>query len=57
MAAALAAVCPRARIVLTSADVTDVPGEALRACAAVAFVPKAELAVVDLGALFTPADA
>ena len=51
VAASLAAACPRARIVLTSAGVDHVPAEVLRACAAVAFVPKQELAVTDLGAL------
>jgi DNA-binding NarL/FixJ family response regulator len=51
VAASLAAACPRARIVLTSAAVDRVPAEVLSACAAVAFVPKQELAVTDLGAL------
>jgi CheY-like chemotaxis protein len=51
VAAALAAACPGARIVLTSAGIDHVPAAALRACAAVAFVPKQELAVTDLGAL------
>ena len=55
VAAALAAACPGARIVLTSADVAYVPPELLRASTAVAFVPKEELAGADLGALFTPA--
>jgi CheY-like chemotaxis protein len=54
VAAALAVACPGARIVLTSADVAYVPPELLRACTAVAFVPKEELAGADLGALFTP---
>lgn len=54
VAASLAAACPRARIVLTSAKFADVPPEALRECTAVAFVPKEELAVADLAALFTP---
>jgi CheY-like chemotaxis protein len=55
VAASLAAVCPGVRIVLTSANVADVSPELLRASAAVAFVPKEELAVADLGRLFTPA--
>jgi CheY-like chemotaxis protein len=55
VAASLAAVCPRARIVLTSANVTDVSPELLRQSAAIAFVPKEELACADLGRLFTPA--
>ena len=54
VAASLAAACPGARIVLTSADFADVPVEVLRECTAVAFVPKAELADADLAALFTP---
>jgi CheY-like chemotaxis protein len=52
VAASLAAACPRARIVLTSAEVDHVPADVLRTCAAVAFVPKHELAVTDLAALF-----
>jgi two-component system, NarL family, invasion response regulator UvrY len=55
VAAALAAACPGARIVLTSADVAYVPPELLQACTAVAFVRKEELVGADLGALFTPA--
>jgi DNA-binding NarL/FixJ family response regulator len=55
VAAALAAQCPAARIVLTSADVAYVPAQLLADCAAIAFVPKEELAGTDLGALFTPA--
>lgn len=54
VSAALAALCPATRIVLTSADVRHVPAETLRACAATAFVPKEELAAADLGALFGP---
>jgi DNA-binding NarL/FixJ family response regulator len=54
VAAQLAAVCPEARIVLTSASVTYVPEEMLRECAAIAFVRKEELADVDLAGLFTP---
>jgi CheY-like chemotaxis protein len=52
VATSLAAVCPAARIVLTSAELDRVPANILRTCAAVAFVPKQELAVADLGALF-----
>ena len=52
VAASLAVVCPGARIVLTSAEVGHVPAQVLRTCAAVAFVPKEQLAVTDLGALF-----
>jgi CheY-like chemotaxis protein len=53
VAAALAASCPGARIVLTSADADQVSAEVLKACAATAFVPKQELAVADLRALFS----
>ena len=56
VAAALAAVCPTARIVLTSANVGDVPAQVLAGCAAIAFVPKEELVRADLDALFRPAD-
>jgi CheY-like chemotaxis protein len=52
VAASLAAVCPAARIVLTSADADRVPPALLKASAAVAFVPKQQLAVTDLAALF-----
>ena len=52
LATTLAAACPRARIVLASADFDHVPGEILETCAAAAFVPKDELATADLGALF-----
>ena len=48
VARALAAVCPAVRIVLTSADVEDVPAAQLARCQAAAFVPKDELPVVDL---------
>jgi len=53
VAASLAASCPGTRIVLTSADAGQVPAEALRACAATAFVPKQELAVADLRTLLS----
>jgi len=56
VAASLALVCPGSRIVLTSADVDDVPRSALTDCGAVAFVPKTELATVDLNQLFAPDD-
>ena len=48
VAASLAAACAGARIVLTSADIDHVPAAIMRTCAAVAFVPKHELAVADL---------
>lgn len=54
LSSSLAAVCPAARIVLTSADVHHVQAKILKACAATAFVPKQELATVDLSALFRP---
>ena len=50
----LAAPCPAARIVLTSASVDHLPAQVLADCAAIAFVPKDELAGADLGALFAP---
>jgi CheY-like chemotaxis protein len=52
VAASLAAACPVARIVLTSTDADCAPPQAMAASAAVAFVPKQELAVTDLRALF-----
>lgn len=52
VAASLAAVCPRARIVLTSADVGHVPDSVLKSCGAIAFVPKQDLAAADLRVLF-----
>jgi DNA-binding NarL/FixJ family response regulator len=52
VAVSLIAACPSARIVLTSSDVDDVPGEVLADCGAVAFVPKTELAVTELEQLF-----
>jgi CheY-like chemotaxis protein len=51
VAASLAASCPGARIVLTSADADQIPAEVLKTCAATAFVPKQELALADLRAL------
>jgi CheY-like chemotaxis protein len=53
VAASLAASCPGTRIVLTSADIDQVPAELLKTCAAAAFVPKQELAVADLRALLS----
>ena len=53
VAASLAAACPAAaRIVLTSTDADCAPPQVMAASAAVAFVPKQELAVTDLRALF-----
>jgi len=51
-AAVLSQACPSARIVLTSADVRHVTAEILRGCSAHAFVPKQELATIDLADLF-----
>jgi DNA-binding NarL/FixJ family response regulator len=55
VAASLAAACPRARIVLTSAAMGEVPARVLTECAATAFVPKDELALADLRTLLRPA--
>jgi CheY-like chemotaxis protein len=52
-AASLAAACPVARIVLTSADFAHLPDKVLEDCAAAAFVAKEDLATADLGRLFT----
>jgi CheY-like chemotaxis protein len=52
VAASLSIVCAGVRIVLTSANVDRVPYEVLKTCAAVAFVPKQDLAAADLRALF-----
>ena len=52
VADALAEACADVRIVLTSADVDQVPARLLHACAATAFVPKQELVAADLDALF-----
>jgi CheY-like chemotaxis protein len=54
VAASLAAVCAGARIVLTSADIDQVPAEVMKTCAAIAFVAKQELAVADFRTLFSP---
>jgi CheY-like chemotaxis protein len=48
----IASACPAATIVLTSSDIDDVPGAALRSCGAAAFVPKTNLATTDLETLF-----
>jgi DNA-binding NarL/FixJ family response regulator len=53
VAAVLASVCAAARIVLTSSDVDGVPISVLAECGATAFVPKTELATVDLRRLFS----
>jgi hypothetical protein len=52
VAVSLASVCSAARIVLTSSDLDDVPTAVLDECGATAFVPKTELATVDLLRLF-----
>jgi CheY-like chemotaxis protein len=52
VAASLAAACPAARIVLTSTDADCAPPQVMVTSAAAAFVPKQELAVTDLRALF-----
>jgi DNA-binding NarL/FixJ family response regulator len=50
VAASISSVCPTV-IVLTSSDIEEVPGAALKAFGATAFVPKVELATADLEAL------
>jgi two-component system, NarL family, response regulator DesR len=55
VAAALAATCPLAIIVMTSANVDCVSVELLRASGVRAFVSKDELASADLASLFSPA--
>jgi CheY-like chemotaxis protein len=52
VAASLAAVCPAARIVLTSADFARLPDGLLQDCAAAAFVAKEDLAAANLERLF-----
>jgi CheY-like chemotaxis protein len=52
VAASLAAACPVARIVLTSTDADCAPPHVVATSAAVAFVPKQDLMVTDLRALF-----
>ena len=51
VAASISSVCPTV-IVLTSSDVDEVSGAALKACGATAFVPKIGLATADLEGLF-----
>jgi CheY-like chemotaxis protein len=53
VASSLAVSCPGARIVLTSADIEQVPARVLKASAATAFVPKHDLAAADLRALLS----
>jgi CheY-like chemotaxis protein len=53
VAASLAAACAGTPIVLTSADLGQVPAEVMKACPAVAFVAKQELAAADLAQLFS----
>ncbi len=52
VAASLAAICPAAQIVLTSSAVDEVPAAVLLECGATAFIPKTDLATVDLRWLF-----
>jgi DNA-binding NarL/FixJ family response regulator len=52
VAESLAAACPGTRIVLTSAEFDRLPAGVLETSAAVAFVPKDQLAVTDLAVLF-----
>ena len=52
VAASLAAACAGTRIVLTSADLGQVPAEVMKTCPAIAFVAKQELATADLATLF-----
>jgi CheY-like chemotaxis protein len=52
VASSLAAACPGVTIVLASAAFDYVPADLLKISAAAAFVPKDELAVTDLTALF-----
>jgi CheY-like chemotaxis protein len=52
VAGSLAAACPGVTIVLASAAFDYVPADLLNMSAAAAFVPKDELAVTDLTALF-----
>jgi CheY-like chemotaxis protein len=52
VAAAIHAVCPSARIVLTSSDTEQVPRSALDACGASEFVAKTALVATDLERLF-----
>lgn len=53
VSASLAAACPETRIVMTSAETSELPAQVLQTCAATAFVAKQDLAVADLSALFS----
>jgi DNA-binding NarL/FixJ family response regulator len=53
IASSLAMLCPAARIVLTSSDVDGVSAVVLDECGATAFVPKVDLATIDLRRLFS----
>ena len=53
IASSLAMLCPAARIVLTSSDVDGVSAVVLDECGATAFVPKVDLATIDLQRLFS----
>jgi CheY-like chemotaxis protein len=53
VAVSLAAVCPDARIVLTSASYAHLPDGLLRDCAAAGFVAKEDLTNADFVKLFT----
>ena len=53
IASSLAMLCPAARIVLTSSDVEGVSAAVLDECGATAFVPKVDLATIDLQRLFS----
>lgn len=52
VAAALTEAWPELTVLLTSSDTDEVPPELLSECGARAFVPKTELAVADLDAIF-----
>jgi DNA-binding NtrC family response regulator len=52
VAASFAAICPAARVILTSSDVDHVSPAELRRCGAVAFLPKTDLVTTDLMRLF-----
>jgi CheY-like chemotaxis protein len=53
IASSLATLCPAATIVLTSSDVDGVSAVVLDECGATAFVPKVDLATIDLQRLFS----
>jgi two-component system nitrate/nitrite response regulator NarL len=53
IASSLATLCPAATIVLTSSDVEGVSAAVLDECGATAFVPKVDLATIDLQRLFS----